>query len=171
MLRPRPFDLFVDPAAGDGAIIHSWKAGGPWARASWVAIEIDESRATALHAIDGTRTIIGNATERDWPPGHVVANPPFRSLDEFWLATADHRARHGVWCAVFGPVPWWSAEKRRDYTRPDHIIQLGWRPVFRPQAGPAHKGAQDFAWWILYPEASSTTTWERVERPQTTSDG
>ncbi len=94
---------------------------------------------------------------------HVVANPPFGLLDVFWGKIV---SIPGICAAVLTPVAWWNAEKRINHRRPDHIIALGWRPVFHPKAGAAHKGSQDFCWSIILPEPQAVTTWERVEKPK-----
>lgn len=155
---------FLDPAAGNGALIHAGR--DVWPEAHWSAIEIDPQHRDALELV-AEDVVIDDALAVDWPRDTVIpSNPPFRLLDDFWRRIADHRAAYSTWCAVFHPVAWWSAEKRRGLVaKPDVILTLGWRPKFHEQAGPAHKPMQDFAWSVLAPVASPTTTWLRVERP------
>lgn len=86
-------------------------------------------------------------------------------LDDLWSVASGHREKHGVWVAVFTPVAWWNAEKRRGYVRPDFLLSLGWRPSFRSKLGAGHKGSQDFAWSILAPVAQTQTIWLREEKP------
>jgi hypothetical protein len=153
----------LDPAAGDGALI---RAGRDWRpEAHWSAIEIDGRHEGVLEE-HAEFVQIDNALTCEWPwDTHVVANPPFRELDDFWVKLSEHRVRHATWCAMFHPVAWWSAEKRRHLAvRPDIMLALGWRPKFHPQAGAAHKPMQDFAWSVLAPVAERCTRWERVER-------
>lgn len=154
-------DSFLDPAGGEGHIVKAMR--DVWGEAFWHAIEIDTARAKSLERVC-ENVIVGDLRNVKWPAAHVVANPPFSVLDETWQAAARHRAEHGVWCAVFTPVAWWSAEKRRDYVRPDFLLALGWRPVFRRQMGAGHKGSQDFAWAVLSPAAQPNTIWKRFER-------
>lgn len=155
----------LDPAAGDGALIAAC-SGVPW-----TGIELDPARAAQLRALPSLDVIEGDALALSWPDSHVIANPPFSLLDAFWCAAACHRAALKRWAAIFCPVAWFSAEKRREYVRPDHILQLGWRPVFRrTKTGPGHKGSQDFVWNILAPEPLASTTWERVNRRASSAD-
>src|SRR5688572_17002966 len=149
----------LGPAAGDGALI----AACPGVR--WTGIEIDAQRATKLRGMQAIEVLEGDALCMPWPDANVISNPPFCLLDAFWCAAARHRAERKRWTALFCPVAWFSAEKRREYVRPDHILQLGWRPVFRREkTGPGHKGSQDFVWNILAPKPSRVTTWERMPR-------
>ena len=155
-------DSFLDPAAGSGHLIEGMRdvRGEP----HWSAIEIDASHEAALDLCAEDCTI-GDALSAVWPAVAVVANPPFNQLDAFWARIADHRRRHAVWCAALTPVAWWNAEKRRDVTRPDFMVALGWRPTFHPKNGPAHKGSQDFCWAVLAPTRRPLCRWERVEKP------
>lgn len=154
---------FVDPAAGTGSIVEAMR--DRFGESHWTGIEIAESRFVELESVV-ENPIHGNALDLDWPEAHAIENPPFGLLDEFWRRTSAHRERARVWCAVFTPVAWWNAEKRASYVRPDFIMSLGWRPVFRDKAGPAHKGSQDFAWSILAPKPRHETVWLRVEKPR-----
>lgn len=155
---------FLDPAAGEGHLIAGMRDDERIGSAHWSAIEIHADRADALEMV-AENVIHADALATDWPGAVVVANPPFSLLDEFWSRVSAHRARHGVPCAVLTPVAWWNAEKRASYTRPDVLLSLGWRPSFRAQNGPAHKGSQDFAWSILAPSPCLFTRWMRVEKP------
>jgi hypothetical protein len=156
----------LDPAAGDGAIIRAMREGFRLGEAFWHAIEIDGAHEDALEGV-AEDVRIGDALALDeWPDALVVANPPFGRLDEFWVRTAAHRRKAARVCAVFMPVAWWSAEKRRGYVRPDHVLQLGWRPTFVGQSGPAHKGSQDFVWAVLAPSLQASATWTRLEKPK-----
>ena len=159
---PSEASTFLDPAAGDGHLIRAMR--GVWGASRWTAIEIDPVRANACLAV-ADKVIIGDALEVDWPAGHVVMNPPFSRLDEFWQVASQHREDHGMWVAALTPVAWWSAEKRRRYVRPDYMIALGWRPSFRSQTGAGHKGSQDFCWSVLAPEPQTQTIWTREEKP------
>lgn len=154
---------FLDPAAGDGALIEGMRSG-ELSECHWSAIEVDPRHEERLELV-AENVEIADAISTEWPAAHVVANPPFRLLDQFWRLAADHRNRFGSWCAVFAPVAWFSAEKRSGFERPDYVLQLGWRPVFRPQSGPAHKGSQDFAWLVLAPARLRRAVWQRLEKP------
>jgi hypothetical protein len=136
-----------------------------WGESFWHAIEIDHARAEVAES-HAESVVTANALHTEWPAAHVIMNPPFSLLDEMWKIAAGHRERHGVWVAAFTPVAWWNAEKRASYVRPDYIIALGWRPVFRSKLGAGHKGSQDFAWSILAPVAQPQTLWMREEKPQ-----
>lgn len=142
-----------DPAAGEGHLL-----AGLGARLTH-GIEIDPDRATK-GAFD-----CADALSVEWPDMDLFANPPFGLLDRFWLRVQAHREEYRRLCAVFTPVAWWSAEKRRSYATPDIFAQLGWRPTFHRKDGPAHKGSQDFCWSILLPEPSDRTEWIRLEKP------
>lgn len=159
---PEPTASFLDPAAGEGHIVSSMRV--KWPASFWHAIEIDPTRAGFAQAV-AENVVVGDALREPWPDAHAVMNPPFRRLDDFWLESLAHRALRRKWAAVFTPVAWWNAEKRAHYPRPDFIIALGWRPVFRRQDGPAHKGSQDFAWSVLAPEPQPQTIWMRKEKP------
>lgn len=121
---------FLDPAAGDGALISAASLHLP---GNWFGIEIDPTRAALSNAQ------CGDSRGLTWLNAHVLANPPFCYLDDFWPIGSEHR--------------------------PDHVLQLGWRPCFRSKAGPAHKGSQDFMWSILAPNPVKTSTWERLDKP------
>lgn len=154
-----------DPAAGDGAIIHAMRERQEFAESHWHAIEIDAAHADALEEVAEAVTIADSLCET-WQAAAIVVNPPFSQLDAFWLKAAHHRNTIGAWVAMFVPVAWWCAERRRDYTRPDFVLPLGWRPTFHPKEGPAHKGMQDFAWCVLDCLPRTTTVWERLEKPR-----
>jgi hypothetical protein len=154
----------LDPAGGVGDLILGVRDVPPMATSRWHAIEIDATRARQLEDV-ADDVIVGDALSVEWPRAMVLSNPPFSLLDAFWLRMAEHCLRHRTWGAMFTPVAWWNAEKRASYRRPDVILNLGWRPSFRPQEGPAHKGSQDFCWSILAPEPRATTHWHRVEKP------
>lgn len=162
---PNLIDRFLDPAGGSGAIVEALRDFYPESHFS--AIEIAESRFEAIDLMV-ENPIHGDALAIEWPDAHVVANPPFAMLDQFWQKATRHRSEFRRWCAVFTPVAWWNAEKRAAYERPDYILSLGWRPAFRDKAGPAHKGSQDFCWSLLAPNPEQRTTWQRVEKPTTT---
>lgn len=163
---PRTTGRFLDPAAGDGALIAAFRTSERWREAHWSAIELDPARADACETVAEDVTV-GDALNVDWTAGAaVMANPPFRLLDGFWLRALQHRAEHHVWVAMLTPVAWWNAEKRSAYRKPDHLLALGWRPTFRLQNGPAHKGSQDFAWAVLEPIPLSFTTWHHMPKPK-----
>lgn len=164
---PGPRDSFLDPAAGTGELIEGMRDGA-WGEAHYRAIDIDPSRAAILDEIAEWSTI-GDALDAEWHEAHVVENPSFGLLDAFWIKTAEHRARHRVWCAALTPVAWWNAEKRAGYTRPDFMLALGWRPTFHGKTGPAHKGSQDFAWSVLAPTPRRSCEWVRLEKPSATT--
>lgn len=160
---PGDTDAFLDPAAGDGHIVHAMR--DVWGESFWHALEIDGARIGALEDC-AENPVAADALFAEWPAAHVVANPPFRLLDDFWEKISRHRERHLVWCAAFTPCAWWHAEKRSRIVRPDYLLALGWRPVFRGQSGPGHKGSQDFVWAVLAPEARPLTVWSRHEKPR-----
>lgn len=160
---PGAFDHFLDPAAGMGAIVTAMRLGY-WREAFWHCIEIQPELASSCELV-AENVIVGNALTAEWPDAHVIVNPPFAYLDDFWKCATAHRANRTTWAAVLTPVAWWNAEKRRDYVKPDYKLALGWRPTFRRKSGPGHKGSQDFEWSILAPHARSITEWIRVERP------
>ena len=162
--RPGLEDQFLDPAAGEGHIIRAMRSV-VWGESFWHAIELEPSRALACEDV-AENVVCADALEVDWPVAHSIMNPPFSLLDEMWERASRQRDQHGVWVAALTPVAWWNAEKRHATPRPDHLIALGWRPVFRQRAGAAHKGSQDFAWSILEPCPTGQTTWQRAERPR-----
>lgn len=155
---------WLDPAAGDGAIISAMRGHPAFAKSTWAAIEIDARHCTALREVSTTVTI-DDALSVSWPYAGVVMNPPFVKLDEFWSRAVAHRDFYGVPVAALMPVAWWNAEKRADYVAPDVIIALSWRPTFHGRTGLAHKGSQDFLWSVLAPVPLSTTTWIRAKKP------
>lgn len=155
----------LDPCAGDGAIIRASREMPGLGEAHWSAIEINPEHELELELVCED-VEIRDALDNDlrWPRLDVIANPPFGLLDKFWTRAAAHKGRHAV--AMLIPVAWWNAEKRARYHRPDAILALGWRPSFVQKNGPAHKGSQDFAWCVLFPEASPVTEWHRIEKPR-----
>jgi len=165
-----PRELFrgacLDPAAGDGAIIRASREMPGLGEAHWSAIEINPAHESALEDV-AENVIIHDALEYGWPDASAIANPPFGQLDAFWLRAVAHRQVHSQASAMLIPVAWWNAEKRSRYVRPDAILALGWRPSFiQEKNGPAHKGSQDFAWCVLFPDPSPVTEWHRLEKPQ-----
>lgn len=167
LARGDSFDAFLDPAAGSGHLIEGMR--DVFGESHWHAIEIDRQHERDLELCSEVHEI-GDALTSVWPAVPVVANPPFNQLDAFWSRISEHRRRHAVWCAALTPVAWWNAEKRREATRPDFIVSLGWRPTFHPKNGPAHKGSQDFLWAVLAPHAQPTCQWERVEKSIITTE-
>lgn len=161
-IRDRP--VFLDPAAGAGAIIRAMREGAGLGESFWHAIEMSGSHLDALEDV-AEDPVIADALSVPWPPAHVVANPPFGLLDAFWTKAVANRDEVGAWGAIFMPVAWWNAEKRRGYTPPDYKLALGWRPVFRERAGAGHKGSQDFEWAVLAPRRTGRTEWLRLEKP------
>lgn len=160
---PGPSANMLDPAAGEGAIVSAMRGLG-WGEAHWSAIEIHPRRFELVSAL-AEHPVRGDALTVDWHQAHVVMNPPFGLLDAFWAKAVRHRDAHGVWVACLTPVAWWCAEKRANYTEPDHILALKWRPSFRAKCGPAHKGSQDFCWSVLAPDRAPHCTWERLPKP------
>lgn len=160
---PLPNAEFLDPAAGEGHIVNAMR--DVWGESFWHAIEIDPERAEAAEE-HAENVITGDALRVEWPAAHAILNPPFSLLDDFWKVASAHREKHGVWVAAFTPVAWWNAEKRSGYVRPDFLISLGWRPVFRRKMGAGHKGSQDFCWSILAPVPQPQTIWMREEKPK-----
>lgn len=160
-------DRLIDPAAGEGAIIRAFRKHGRVFDTHWSAIEIDPSHKSSLDEV-AEWVIIADALQVDWYNAHVVANPPFSLLDEFWQRICRHRQTYQRWCACLMPVTWWHAQKRRDHVRPDVILALGWRPSF-VQAGGSRNGTQDYAWCVLAPHAQALTRWERIEKPEPAS--
>jgi hypothetical protein len=159
-----PSESFLDPAAGAGDLIRVVRDCAPFGEAHWTAIELDAAHLDALEGV-ADNVVIGDALCVVWPAVHVVANPPFSLLDEFWQKAVAHRDLYHVFCAIFTPCAWWHAEKRWGYTFPDVLLALGWRPVFHPKDGPAHKGSQDFVWSILAPFPAKSAQWLRCEKP------
>jgi len=157
-------DPFLDPSAGDGAIIRAFRDASRLSEAHWSAIEIDSSHLGSLQET-AHRVFIADALATDWFPANVIANPPFRGLDQFWQKIARHRATYKKWCACLVPTAWWHAQKRREYVRPDFILALGWRPSFLLDGGRPRNGTQDYSWCVLAPREKSITRWERIEKP------
>lgn len=161
-----PAGSWLDPAAGEGAIIRAMQP--LTGERSWYAVELSGPRFETLIADEGLAwrgAFCRDALVFEWPSAHVVENPPFFLLDEFWKKTAAHRAKHGVWCAALTPVAWWHAEKRAAYVRPDYKLALGWRPSFRTAPGAKPKSMQDYEWSVLAPTPMPFTRWERLEKP------
>ena len=151
---------WTDPAAGAGHLMRGMSG------VAWSGIEIDPTRAALARQV--APTVCGDGLAESWGDAHVAANPPFSLLDEFWSKCVEHRAAARAVCAVFTPVAFWNAEKRADYTSPDCVLNLCWRPTFRDRNGFAHKGMQDFCWSILLPTPATIATWERAKKPART---
>ncbi len=152
----------LDPAAGEGDLISAARDLQP--EEHWSAIEINDNCASKLEMV-AENVIIADARKVQWPSANVLSNPPFSLLDDFWNRACVARREIGCWVGMLAPVAWFSAEKRSGYVKPDAILQLGWRPVFRVgKIGPAHKGSQDFVWLVLRPVPQVTATWERFEK-------
>lgn len=64
---------FLDPAAGEGAIVRSMRE--VWGGSFWHAIEIDPTRASLAEDVAEDVTT-GDALQVEWPCAHVVMNPP-----------------------------------------------------------------------------------------------
>lgn len=158
-------DPLIDPAAGDGAIIRAFRQDSRISETHWSAIELDPEHQDSLDYV-AQFVMIGDALQLDWYSAHVVANPPFSKLDEFWQRIAMHRETYHRWCACLMPSAWWHAQKRRDYVRPDYMLALGWRPSFITERGLSRNGTQDYAWCVLAPHAQPFTRWERIEKPE-----
>jgi len=157
-------DFFLEPFVGTGSLVRTFRESDTFRETHWTGIEKNEGYYDAASLVCED-VLIGDSLSMEWPPCHIITNPPFCDLDAVWSKCSNHRSQHWKLAAIFMPVAWWSAEKRRHYTRPDVILSLGWRPVFRDKTGPAHKGSQDFIWAVLFEEPSRETLWRRVEKP------
>jgi hypothetical protein len=122
--------FFYEPFAGYGAIVSEFRCSSQFREFRWFGSEINLNYENDLLLVcDDVR--IADCFDIEWPDSHIVTNPPFRRLDELWPLCSKHRDRFGKSVSVFMPVAWWNAEKRQAYIRPDIILSLGWRPVFR----------------------------------------
>ncbi len=156
-------DPWLDPAAGDGDLIATFRER--WPGGFWYGIEIDRSHRRSLEAV-ANRILLADALEAEWPAANIAANPPFKLLDRFWSRMAEHRRTHGVWGACFTPVGYWQAQRRVHLVRPDVLLALAYRPrgFGNIRTGPF----QDYVWAVLRPTPARETVWTRVERPALT---
>lgn len=156
---------WLDPAAGDGALIKGMRDNEIFTEQDWSAIEINELHRSELELVS-ENVVTGDALKVEWPDASVVANPPFFLLEQFWEKAVEHRVMFEAWCAVLTPVAWWQAERRAHFVQPDVMLALNWRPTFRKRNGAGHKGSQDFVWAILAPRRWPWTRYYRVRKPE-----
>jgi len=156
--------VWLDPAAGYGALIEALGYEGVLERATWLAYELQSQFRDQLDRIATTRTVDSLAV--DWPAAHVAANPPFGMLDEFVARIVDHVAAHGVWAFVLTRLQWLddrplSVERYRR-CRPANILRMPWRNRFTGRSPSC-----THCWLVYAPRLfrAERTQTEWLERP------
>lgn len=83
---PLPSGLWLEPCAGDGAIIKA--VNEKRSDVAWCAIELDPSHRTALQSIDNVYTVLIQDARELLPipgPSVILSNPPFYCSTEILL--------------------------------------------------------------------------------------
>ena len=146
-----PRGVWLEPSAGDGAIVREVRASADHI----IALDLrDECRVDLLRSgADDVR--IGDALSVGWPRVDVViGNPPYALADEF----ARRAVASGVHAAFLLRLNWISARSRVAWlrsNRPDVWI-LPERPSFD---GSGNTDATAYAWLHWHPHATGAVNW------------
>lgn len=167
-----PVGQWLEPCAGDGAIIRAFNDNYNADAIAWDAIEIREGPIPELEAIHNVSAVQGNALEILSDPNisYVVSasNPPFELAQEF-IEVCRARSTHTV---LLLRLNYLASEKRHAYmtaTRPD-VYVLPNRPSF---VGGGKTDSIEYAWFHWHPGADGklrilglTPKEERIIRPR-----
>lgn len=137
--------VWLDPCAGDGAIIKAARALEPDTR--WKAVELRDECALALEEIPECVTLIGDYLSEDTPiVGHasvVLMNPPYRLAQDF-IVKAMKTSKHVV---ALLRLNFLGSEGRSEFMRqwaPD-VYVLPNRPKFQAGSG---TDSIEYAWFV-----------------------
>lgn len=165
-----PRGTWLEPCAGEGAIIRAVEKLPSQAPTQWEALEIRQRAVRHLDAIPSVVATQCNALELLQDPGlhYVVAisNPPFSLAGEF-ISVCRERATHVV---MLLRLNYLASEKRHALmtaSRPD-VYVLPNRPSF---VGGGKTDSIEYAWFHWHPKSSGklqvlalTPATERIQR-------
>lgn len=141
---------FLDPAAGAGTMLHWLEIDHANRHAIEIRTDLDDMLGRFV-APQQTRTGV-DALNIDWPPAHIVCNPPFKLLDAFVRKALNHICDHRTSiAAILMPTQWMQAQRREWFPTPNYFWPLRWRPRFRPGSGNA---MHDVAWAVWQHDAN-----------------
>ena len=137
----RTWDTWLEPCAGEGAIIRAVP------EVAWSAMELRPECQEQLEEVAGVGNVaIGDFLAEGHPgePAWVVTNPPFRLAADFVRASLEV-ASQGV--AMLLPLGWLgSCSSRLDLLRsPPDVLVLSKRPSFNGKG----TDVQSYAWMIF----------------------
>lgn len=149
-----PGGLWVEPGAGNGAIIRT--VNGRRTDVHWLAVEVrDEERPTledcASEVIVDDFLTFDLEGRRD-EPAAVVGNPPYALAQEFIERALD--LYPGAWHAYLLRLPFAASAERAPFMRrhPPSVYVLPDRPSFRSNGS----DNTDYAWFLWRPFARDT---------------
>lgn len=135
---------WLDPCAGDGAIVKAVHAQG-LIEIDWTVCEIRDACMSHLHAlfVSSAGVVHGDFFDRPWEPFDVaIANPPFSTAQRF----IDRMMQLASTVIVLQRVNYASSEKRCAFMRefPPEVYVLPNRPSFTGGG----TDATEYAWFV-----------------------
>tara|TARA_Y100001963_G_scaffold160228_2_gene269234 strand:+ start:2742 stop:3314 length:573 start_codon:yes stop_codon:yes gene_type:complete len=152
----------LDPAAGSGALPRWLEPLG----CQWHAKELCSEWEGVLLDTPGVELVdLEDSLSSEWPPVHVIANPPFgKLLVRFMSKIHAHCRKHKVFGAVLVPAPWWGESKRAQMWRPDFLVWITGRMQFKLTESTV---PTTHVWSVFMPEGRGFTqlVWEPPGEP------